>query len=127
MANCQSDELIEAVGKKCVGAYQEAASPLNDKGCETRVEFTWVACIQDQQAHPESARRDLQFSRLSLGNNGVSGIDEKGDRSGRGHQFVKQFKAFGVHRGIEVVYARDIAAGPVEAGDEARLNRVCTR
>jgi hypothetical protein len=61
---------------------------------------------------------------LGLGNNGVGRIDEKSDRSRRRYQFVEQLKALGLHRGIEVVYARDIAARPVEAGDEASLDRV---
>src|SRR5262245_9012131 len=55
------------------------------------------------------------------------GLTRQSDRSCRGHQFVKQLKAFGLHRGIEVVYARDIATRSVEAGDETRLNRICTR
>ena len=40
---------------------------------------------------------------------------------------MQQFKAFGRHRGIEDGYAREIAAGPVEAGNKPSRNRVVTR
>jgi hypothetical protein len=94
------------------------------KGREGRLELAWVACLQDQQAHPENTRRSLQFSRFALGKNGVGRIYEVSERSRGGHQFVQQRKAFGRHRDIEAGYSREIAASPVETGNEASPDRV---
>jgi hypothetical protein len=66
-------------GTALAGRDEEGVAALARKGGEGRLELALVACIQDQQAHPESARRILQFFRFNLGKNRVGRIDERSD------------------------------------------------
>jgi hypothetical protein len=80
--------------------------------------------MQDQQLHPESARRDLQFSSFCVVESDALRIDENSDRPCGGNQFVQHFETLAYQRGKRNGEAREIAAGPVEAGDDASLNRI---
>jgi hypothetical protein len=72
---------------------------------------------------PERARGRLHGSRKGLGN-GTGRVDEHGNDSRCGQQFAQQLQPLGPHLYVQIGYARQIAAGPVQAGDKPNLDRV---
>ena len=75
------------------------------------------------ELQPERTRRRLEVSGLAHGER-IVGVQEIADQGGFGHQFVEQLQPFRRNGADEKADARDIAARPVEAGDEAKLDRV---
>jgi hypothetical protein len=49
---------------------------------------------------------------------------QHGDHGGVGNQLVKQLQALSFQRSAELAHAREVAAGSVEAGHQAELDRV---
>jgi hypothetical protein len=62
-------------GKKGVGADQEGADLLLDKGRKGRRNVAFGPAIEDQHAHPENMGRRLQIFRLGLDTTGIGRID----------------------------------------------------
>jgi len=74
--------------------------------------------------YPEITRRDLQFFQFRVVEFDALRINENGERGCCGHQFVQQFETLGRQLNIEQGKTREIAAGPVKAGNDACVNRI---
>jgi hypothetical protein len=72
---------------------------------------------------PGSARRFFYVFPLSRGIR-VVWVNEHADHSGVWGQLVQQFQSLCRQGSDVVVDARDVAAWPVKAGDEAELDRI---
>src|SRR5262249_8791218 len=124
MALYQRDNFIAMGMKKTVAAHQESVSPLLNKIRKGGLDLAWATCIQKQQAHPKSTRRNFHLSRFSFGINGVGRVAEVSDRLRRRHQFEQQLKALCDHFDQEEVDAGEISARSVETVNEADPDRV---
>src|SRR5262249_32764898 len=87
MMGPQRNDLIRLSKKKTVAAHLQRLSLLLNEVRKGGVNLAWATCIKGQEAHSMSARRNLHFSRLSLGINRVCWVAEISDRRGLGHQF----------------------------------------
>ena len=72
----------------------------------------------------EGARRRLQGSQKALSNTRTGGIDQQSNDGRCGYQFAQQLQPLRPHLYVQVRYAGQVAAGPVEAGDKPNLDRV---
>ena len=72
---------------------------------------------------PIALRRGLHVSSLRLGI-GTVRVHEHGNCCRLGHELAQQLQSLRPQHGVEKDHARDVAARPVEAGDEAVLDRV---
>ena len=95
--------------------------------CEDPIEVTFGAGSQNMELQPECAGRRLHVLRGGLGNSGIGWIDEQGHDARRGDQLVQQLQPLrrGLH--VRLGHARDVAARPAKAGDEAEPDRVAAR
>ena len=123
MARRQCDELLASAEKKRICAEREHANALLTEACEGSVDLSDRDGIQDVDLHPQRERRLLGGSR-----NGwrirIIGIDEHTADNHVGDELVHQAERFLAQAAREKVYTGHIAAGPVEARDQAELNRV---
>ena len=106
------------------GADHEPARSQLDQLCEDFIEVTFGAGIQDMELQPEGTSRCLHLLRVGLGNSGIGWIDEQGYDARRGDQLVQQLQPLRRYLHVRIGHARDIAARPVKAGDEAEPDRV---
>src|SRR5262245_39412484 len=123
MAGGQRDELIAPIGEKRVAADHKGAGLLLDDGRENRVEITLGAGIQNFDLLSHSARGFLQLPRFGFGN-WIVRIYKYGDYGGFRDQVMEQFQSFRAQDRREEADPRGVAAGPVEARDEAVLHRI---
>jgi hypothetical protein len=91
--------------------------------CEHRIEVVFGAGIQHMQLQPERAGRRQHLTRGGLGNGGIARVDQQRHDARRWKQLVQQFQPLrrDFHR---LGHARDVAAWPVQTGDEAELDRI---
>ena len=61
---------------------------------------------------------------MGLGKSGIGRVDEQRHDARRGNQLVQQFQPLRRYLHVQLGHARDVAARPVKAGDEAELDRV---
>ena len=67
--------------------------------------------------------RLLRVLRLRLGRL-IIRIDEDGDGRCRGRQLVQQLQPLALQHRAHDAHAGDVAAGPIETGDEPRPDRI---
>jgi len=94
-----------------------------DEGCESGVDFTFGAGLQDMELHLLCAGRSLHFSRRALGRR-IVWVREQGDHPRLGNQLGKQLKQLGCQIGGDVAEARQVAAWPGETGHETNPDRI---
>ena len=75
------------------------------------------------QLKPEAARRLEQIAGFDLRKR-TGRIDDQGEDGCGRHQLVEEFEPLRSDLSRQVGDPRDIAAGPVEAGDQPKLHRV---
>jgi hypothetical protein len=79
------------VYKQWVGALQECADSLPNKGSKRPFDFARGACIQGYQTHSKNTRGTCRFPHFGP-DSGGGRIDQMTDRRDRGHDFVQQLK-----------------------------------
>ena len=124
IASRERNDLMACDYKKGVGADQEGADLLLDKGRKSRRNIAFAPAIEDQHAHPENMGRRLQIFRLGLDSTGIAGIDQHCNRCDRRHHFVQQRKALWGDLGTDAGDAGEIAGGTIEARYEAECDGV---
>jgi hypothetical protein len=95
-----------------------SAYSLLEQGCERSIEVPFAARMQDMKREPARAGRGLHVSRQSLGV-GIGRIDEQRNNGGLGDQLVQQRQTLWCQLRAQVAHAREVAAGPIQAGDKA--------
>src|SRR5262245_43913273 len=101
----QRDDLIEATAEERIVVDKKRIGPLLDERCERSIEVAVAAGSQHTNLPPEGASRRLQAFRLGLGNR-IGWVDQIGDHSGHGHQFVQQLQPLWSQLAEEIAYAR---------------------
>jgi hypothetical protein len=79
----------------------------------------FAACVKDVNLQTERVCRLLNVSRLNLESR-IARVQEHGDQCGRRKQVAQKSEPFRLHRANEKVDPCRVAAGPIEAGDEAK-------
>ena len=100
-----------------------APAPVARNGREGGVDLAFGAGVRDMKLQPERARRLLHlldFGRRS----GIVRVDQTGDRGRLRHQLAQQSQPLRDQLRGQSGDAGDVAARPVEAGDEAELDRI---
>jgi hypothetical protein len=118
-------DLIGISKKKTVAAHLERVGALLYKLRKGCLDLALATCIHGHEAHPMGTRRNIDLPRFALGINGIGRVAEVTDQRGLRYQFEQQFKALCGRFGRQESDAGDIAARPIEAINEANLDRVC--
>ena len=79
------------------------------------------------QIHAKFAGRRQQIGRLCLGTGRTGWVDYASNGSNGRKKLMEQLQSLWSQPGIQLGYARNIAARPIEAVDEAEPNRVVAR
>jgi hypothetical protein len=109
--------------KKPVGSYEESIR-LTRKVGEGRLDLAAGARLENCNLQAERAGSFRQIPRRSFGSRSIGRIDQHGNASGLGHNLVQKPEPFGGEVGHEKIDSGRVAARPVEAGDETKLDRV---
>ena len=100
--------------------YQQRAGSQLDQALEHAVQFTFGNGFEYVEPDPERTSRLLQLMDDEFGTR-IGWIDEKGNHARFGYEFAQEFKPLRLESDRHPADTRDIAAGPVHAGDKAVL------
>ena len=123
MTRRQRDNWITPGEEERICGDEQRIGSLCEKGREGRVDVVLAADVEDMEPQPEYIRRGLQVSDLGFGNRSVR-VHEHPDHHGLGNQLMQQLQLLRRELSSVEGRTRDIAARPVEAGDEAELHRI---
>src|SRR5262245_1400312 len=90
--------------------------------CEGFIEVVFGAGIKDMKLQPEVAGRALHICKLNILR--IIGVDHVPNELCLGDQLVQQFQALRRYLNVQLGHARDVAAWPIQSGDQAELYRV---
>src|SRR5262249_202821 len=110
--------------EKYILADKEGVGPLSHKSRECVIDFTAGTGVEDLDLQSDGAGSRFQVSQRRLRIQNVGRIDEHGHTSRPGHQFTQEFQPLRRQLIAEKIDPRQIAARPIEAGDEAQPDRV---
>jgi hypothetical protein len=79
------------------------------------------------EVEAERPRRRLRGRDNGLRHHGIGWIDEKPNDARRGYELPEQFQPLRRYPQVQVGHAGDVAARPVQARHEAKLDRVAGR
>ena len=119
MARRQRENAV--VQKQNIGGDKQAACVEPNQGGKNAVEIALAGGVHGMDLLSGSACSFFYVFPLSLGIRVVR-INEHADHSGVWGQLVQQFQSLCRQGSNVVVDARDVAARPVNAGDEAELS-----
>ena len=106
-----------------IGADDERVGPALHQGREGWLDVALAASFQDMSCTPERPRRSLRSLVCGLEPSGL--VDRRDRRSwSLGDQLAQELEPLGRKLRGDEGDTRDVAARPVEAGDEAELDRI---
>jgi hypothetical protein len=123
MSGRQRDNSIPLGEQELASTPKQRASPALDECCKGSFDFAIAADVENFDLLPNGRSRS---SDLSLGS-GEFGIDEHGNSRGSWPQFTQEPKLLRRKLHRHEADTGDVATKPVEAGDEANLDRVAPR
>ena len=123
MAGRQRDQTFPMRVQERAGADEQRAGPALDEGCKGGLDVAVAADIENDELLPDRLRRGLHVVSLRLGRRGVR-VHEHANCCRLGHELAQQLQSLRPQHAAEKAHARDVAARPVEAGDEAVPDRV---
>ena len=123
IAGRQRHQLIASADEQRILSGKERACPLLSEGGEGRVDFSLRSGARDNYLSLDRACRFLHLAQLAIGIR-ISRIHQHSDRRGAGDDFIQQPQTLGLQFRPEQAEPRDIAAGAVEARDDASLDRI---
>jgi hypothetical protein len=109
--------------KKSTWAPTNSAETLLGQGSESRIDFARGAGLCDDQFSSERSGCRLRVFRVGLGI-GIVRVDQHAEGSAPGRPLAQQLQPLRHQLVDQEAHAGEVAAGPVEAGDEAQLDRV---
>jgi hypothetical protein len=119
----QRNELSAPIIKKWIGCNQERVDVLLINGSESGFEVAFGAGIEYTNLAPERVHCRLKFCQLRLRDRVIQ-ICKHSDDGGSGSQFKQKLQTFCHCLAGNQRYARDVAARPIEAGDEPKHDGV---
>jgi hypothetical protein len=125
MVGRQCNELYATVVEQRAGTYQQRINPLLGKARKGRVNVMADGGLKDIDLLPDRQSRSLNVREKGRGDEKV-GIDQHANALGSRLQLMQQSKLLCPELSKDKRDTGDIAARPVETGDETELNRVTT-
>ena len=122
VAERQCGELFGSAGEETVGADHERVGSHLKQRCKDGSEV--AASVQGMELDPKDARRRLQASPCEFAIR-IARVEEHGNGGRRGNYLVQQLQPFRRYLYVQLRRARDIAAWPAQAADEAEVHRIC--
>ena len=124
MAKRQRGKLLAPGIEEYIGADHERACSQLDQGLQTpyRNRCSVLAC-RTWSLQPERVRCRLHGSRKGSAIR-TGRVDEHGNDGRCGYQLAQQLQPLRPYLYVQIGYARQVAAGPVQAGDKPNLDRV---
>src|SRR5262249_56559143 len=83
--------MISSAVEKRLALDEQRSGALSDESCECIVDVAVVACIEDKNLLPPSARSGLQVSRITFSERCLR-IDKKSNQCRRGNHLVQQLQ-----------------------------------
>ena len=123
MAGRQRDELLATAIVKRVLNHKKRGRPLFGGDLEGLINFSRGSGAENIDLSPDHACRFLQLAQLEISSR-ISWVDQHTNRRGSWNKFVQKLQTLGLQFGPEKSHAREVAAGPIEAGDEAARHRI---
>jgi len=123
VASRQRNELIASADEKRIISNQKRGCSTFDQRCKSRIEIAVGAGPENLEPNSERLRRLLQVFCFGFGT-WIARVDENPDHGGRRQQLPQHLQSLCPQHGKHQGHARDVAAWPVEAGDEAGFDRV---
>ena len=96
-----------------------------DEGRERGVEIAFRIGAHDNELHAQAGSRLLHVAQLVFGIRKVR-VDEHRDGRGLGNHLMQQAQPLRLQPRGELIDSGDVAAGPIEAGDEAQPDGIGT-
>ena len=124
MAGRQRDDLFAAADEECIVRQQQPAYLLADERREGRIEVVIVADAQQTQFLPRCVHRLPDVRQLCFGLR-TAWVHKTGNARLR-TKLAQQFQSLRGQRARENGHASDVTPRPVEASDEAELDRVAS-
>jgi hypothetical protein len=121
MAGRQRRELLRAVVKEGTGSDQDRTNMLLRKSCEGRFEIAIGSGVHNNELQAQLTRRRPKVCDHGLGRRRVR---ENAEHGSIGHQLAEQLQSFWRQLANKTGAAGQVPAGPVEAGDKTRCDRV---
>src|SRR5262245_24615527 len=109
-------------GEKRLGTDHEAACSQFDQPCEDTIEVTFAAGIEDMELQPKGVSCRQHLTCVGLRKSGRGWVDKERHDVRRGKKLVQQFQHLRRYLLDQLGHARDVAARPAQAGDEAKLD-----
>ena len=122
MAGRQRDNTFPMRVQEPAGTHEQRAGPTCDGGCKGGLDLAFARGIEHDEWPTHRPRGGLHVR--SLLDVGIIRVHQHRDGRRLGHQLAQQLESVRPHGGAEKDDARDIAARPVEAGDEAQRDGV---
>ena len=119
MACRQRHDLVTPAREQGVADDQQPASILLNERRECCIDVARGGALRTTVGHPEARAATCRFCNSSSAL-GLFRIDQYCHHGGNSSEVVQQFQPFCAERMRKHGRARDIAAGPVEVGDEAQ-------
>src|SRR6516162_997872 len=119
VANRQRAELFAIAREESTAAdYEPACLQLRQLDKDS-IEVTYAAGIEHMELQPKSAGGRLYVTHRDFENTGIGWVNEKRHDAHRRDNLVQQFQPLRCHLDVRLGHARQVAARPVQAGDEA--------
>ena len=118
MASRQRDHAFPMGDQERAGTDEQRTGPALDERCKGCLDVAVAADIENDELLPDRLRRGLHVSSLRLGFRSVR-VHQHGNCCRLGHELAQQLQSLRPQHAGEKAHARDVAARPVEAGDEA--------
>ena len=122
VARRQGGELHAAVSEECVASHEQGIGALARKGGKGRIDLADRAGV-DLDLQSEGGSGFLHVPQRGFGARGIGRIDEYGNDERPSVLVMQELQPLG-NLPLEKIDARHIAAGPGEAGDKTKADRV---
>src|ERR1700732_589107 len=123
LARCKGHDLLAAGAEDRVVSNDKSAGAKLSESRKSRINFILGCGFQDMELDSLQTCSFLNLTHDRL-HTRIVWVHEQCDHVSLRHQLGEQLKPFGIQPGNEDIGARQITAGPREAGDQIRLDGI---
>src|SRR6516165_6635589 len=124
MAGCPGSKLHPPAGEIGVTSEEKGVRPLACNGFKCRMYLAAGAGVEDLNLHAHRTSSGFNVAHRGLRSRCIGRIDEHSNTRECGHEFTHEFQSLRGQLTTKKIDARCVPAGPGEARDKAKLNRV---
>src|SRR5262245_19962422 len=127
VARRQVDQLNATAAEKRITGDEKCVGPLTHQRRKDRIDVLATLCIVDLDLQAHGTSRPWRFPHCALPARRVGCIHKDGDAGNCGDQRAQKFKPLCYQLGCKKVDTRHVAAGPGEADNKTKLDRILAR